>query len=355
MLGSPIYMSPEQAQNAKNVDHRTDVWSLAITLHQALSGQRPWQGSSTMGELILAICTREVAVLHEIAPWVDPELSDVVHRALRRNVADRCASAEELATALAPFAAKERLTMAAIAAVPGERRATSTPPIARTVTSGSASPLSGSISTDAHVSTARRADRARARGQRGRRGRRNVIVAVAALGLGIAGGGVALTRFSTKPHAATETSLAPQQFAPRILEPASPMVRVTVPVHPPTARVTVGGIARTLEDGMLTLEGKPGESFVVVLEHQGARHEVPVAITSDGRAVPYAIEAPSGPAPSASSQAATSTPNKSPRPGPAAITTPPAGASAVAAPAGSTPSATPSPSASSLPELKKSW
>ena len=334
MLGSPIYMSPEQAQNAKNVDHRTDLWSLAITLHQALSGQRPWQGSSTMGELILAICTREVALLHEVAPWVDPELSFVVHRALKRNVADRCASAEELAAALAPFAMKEPLTMAALVAVPGDRRATSTPPIARTVSSASA--LAGSISTDAHVSTGRRT------GRSSRLGKRSVVVAGAALALGIAGGAVSLSRWSAKPHAATETTLAPPPLAARIVETASPLVRVSVPVHPPTARVTVAGVVRELVDGMLTLEGKPGESFVVVLEHQGTRHEVPVAITSDGRAVPYAIEAPTMATAPSTAQPTTST--KATRPLPNA---PPA----VSAPS----SAMPAPSASSLPELKRSW
>jgi hypothetical protein len=243
-----------------------------------------------------------------------------------------------------PFASTERLTMTMVTAVPGERRATSTPPIARTVTSSSASPLSGSISTDAHVSTARGA------GGKKRRGRRSVIVAVAALGLGIAGGGIALTRTSSAPHAAIETSLPPQQFAPRILEPASPMVRVTVPVHPPTARVTIGGIVRTLKDGMLALEGKPGESFVVVLEHQGARHEIPVAITSDGRAVPYAIEAPSAPAATASPLA--SSPAKNARPSPAPV---PTGANVIASAAPQASTAAPAPSASSLPELKKSW
>lgn len=228
--------------------------------------------------------------------------------------------------------------MSALVAVPGDRRATSTPPIARTVSSASAPALAGSISTDAHVSTARRA------GRSSRLGRRSAVVAVAALAVGIAGGAVALSRWSARPRAAGEAPLAPQpQLAARVVETASPVVRVSVPVHPPTARVTVAGVARELVDGMLTLEGRPGESFVVVLEHQGVRHEVPVAITSDGRAVPYAIEAPTPTIAPPSSQLAL--PAKPTRPSLGAL-------SVTSAPSAS---AAPTPSASSLPELKRSW
>ncbi len=51
MLGSPMYMSPEQAENAKAVDERTDVWSLSVVLWEALSGQRLWGGQTSLGEL----------------------------------------------------------------------------------------------------------------------------------------------------------------------------------------------------------------------------------------------------------------------------------------------------------------
>jgi serine/threonine protein kinase len=172
MLGSPIYMSPEQAQNAKNVDHRTDLWSLAITMYQALSGQRPWQGCTTMGELILAICTKNVTPIAEIAPWIDPKLAAVVHRALVRDVSARWSSAEEMAAALEPLgAAAPTLKMSTLVPVSGERRAHSVPPTARSA----AVTLAESISTDAHVSTARTPRRGRSR-------RVAVVAAIAVVG-----------------------------------------------------------------------------------------------------------------------------------------------------------------------------
>ena len=85
MLGSPMYMSPEQAKNAKAVDERTDVWSLSVVLWEALSGQRLWGGQTSLGELIVAICTEPIPQLDTVASWVPRDLARVVHRGLERD------------------------------------------------------------------------------------------------------------------------------------------------------------------------------------------------------------------------------------------------------------------------------
>ena len=85
MLGSPMYMSPEQAKNAKAVDERSDVWSLSVVLWEALSGQRLWGGQTSLGELIVAICTEPIPQLDVVASWVPRDLSRVVHRGLERD------------------------------------------------------------------------------------------------------------------------------------------------------------------------------------------------------------------------------------------------------------------------------
>ncbi|WP_437753001.1 protein kinase domain-containing protein [Sorangium sp. So ce1389] len=100
LLGSPLYMSPEQARGSGAVDARSDIWSLGISLYHALSGQRPNQHLTGLGELVLAICTTPVRWIQEVAPWVPPEVAHVVHRALVIDPAGRTASAAELAAAL---------------------------------------------------------------------------------------------------------------------------------------------------------------------------------------------------------------------------------------------------------------
>ena len=105
LLGSPAYMSPEQAKNADDVDARSDVYSLSLSLHQALSGERPWPGKKTTGELIVAVCTEDVPKLTSLAPWVTPGLASVVERGVRRDRDARYANVQELARALEPFAA----------------------------------------------------------------------------------------------------------------------------------------------------------------------------------------------------------------------------------------------------------
>ena len=81
-LGSPLYMSPEQVQNSKDVDHRTDLWSLGSALYCALAGRAPHRDVGSVGKLILAICSSPARPVRELAPWIAPEVADATHRAL---------------------------------------------------------------------------------------------------------------------------------------------------------------------------------------------------------------------------------------------------------------------------------
>lgn len=103
LVGSPLYMSPEQAVGQREIDHRTDLWSLGVVLYQVLSGRTPFHHLKTVGELILAICSFPIPPLQDFAPWVPPELASIVHRCLQQDPARRFQTAQEMMGTLRPL------------------------------------------------------------------------------------------------------------------------------------------------------------------------------------------------------------------------------------------------------------
>ncbi|WP_437876130.1 serine/threonine protein kinase [Sorangium sp. So ce513] len=103
LVGSPLYMSPEQAVGQREIDHRTDIWSLGAVLYQALSGRTPFHDIKALGQLILSICSSPVPPLQDYAPWVPAEIAAVVHRCLQQDPARRFQSAQELLATLRPM------------------------------------------------------------------------------------------------------------------------------------------------------------------------------------------------------------------------------------------------------------
>ena len=106
IMGSPLYMSPEQLRSSKNVDARTDVWALGVILYELLAGRLPFEADTVTG-----LCAKIVAdaptPLREIAPALPAELEAVVMRCLEKDVSRRTASVAELALALRSFASAE--------------------------------------------------------------------------------------------------------------------------------------------------------------------------------------------------------------------------------------------------------
>jgi eukaryotic-like serine/threonine-protein kinase len=100
VLGSPLYMAPEQARGAKAVDHRADVWSLGVVLYQALAAHAPNQEIEALGELIVTICTLPPRPVEESAPWISPGLAAIVHRALRLDPNERFQTAAAMHDAI---------------------------------------------------------------------------------------------------------------------------------------------------------------------------------------------------------------------------------------------------------------
>jgi serine/threonine-protein kinase len=100
VMGTPLYMSPEQACSLASADARSDIWSLGVTLYECLAGRPPHQGLRSYGETMAAIVTKPTPPLREAAPWVPQEVALVIHRALARDRKDRHESAAAFAAAL---------------------------------------------------------------------------------------------------------------------------------------------------------------------------------------------------------------------------------------------------------------
>ena len=127
-LGSPAYMSPEQMRDPREVDARSDVWSVCVSMYEALSGARPWPGAMSPVDIGVAIATRGVPPLRDVAPWLNPGLERVVHHGLALDKASRFESVSALAEALRPFARDDdRLTSSMLHAVPAEQRLAARP------------------------------------------------------------------------------------------------------------------------------------------------------------------------------------------------------------------------------------
>ena len=102
VMGSPLYMSPEQMKSSKDVDPRTDVWSLGVILYELLGGRTPFR-AETLGELLAAVLTEPPPTLASVRPGLPPDLCALVDRCLRKDRSLRCQNVAEIARGLAPF------------------------------------------------------------------------------------------------------------------------------------------------------------------------------------------------------------------------------------------------------------
>jgi serine/threonine-protein kinase len=105
VLGSPAYMSPEQAQGETDVDSRSDVWSLGVILYEAITSQVPFDAPN-YNALMVAIMMKPHRPAVELVPTLDPELSTVIDEALKKNRDERIKSALELAERLESIVAR---------------------------------------------------------------------------------------------------------------------------------------------------------------------------------------------------------------------------------------------------------
>jgi serine/threonine-protein kinase len=309
MLGSPHYMSPEQAKGSKHIDARTDIWSLGVVLYEALTGVVPYAHCDTLGSLILAICSEKPRTVQELAPWVPPEIATIVHRAMAHDPVNRFQSAAELLDAvksvlpsgyavdesmLAPLTPETQGVVAPKAVIVTDNLS----PADASGNSGSLSLASTLLATPATTTPGLDAS-SPALPKRSGSALPIALAAVAAVGLGAFGlYSLAGSRAHAPGNAAPVGSPAAVASSPppaatssvpsAVASPDSPRT-VQLTLVPPTASAQVDGTLVAVVDGHVNLSGPLGSIHHVRASAGRGIAETDVVIAEVG-AIPPAIE-----------------------------------------------------------------
>jgi serine/threonine protein kinase len=295
VLGTPFYMSPEQAQAQPDIDGRADLWSVGAILYECLTGRPPHSGAS-YEQVIVNICMHDAADVRMHNPGVPEPVAKVIAQALARERTDRFESARQFLDALrasvgtgkreGPISSDD---LGAKTPVPAGRPA-STPPAETSGIPAVDSSLDPTVELQRNVPS--RVGWSTSKGAAARRDRRT-FAAVAIMGLGIGGLG-AFLYVRSRP--------AP---APALATPGEVTQRVRT--NTPGAKLYVDGAE--VPNG--ELRGSRGDKRRVRVEAEGYKmQELEVAI--DGRDLEVKLD----PAPPASA------PVVSPGPEPSASSSP---------------------------------
>jgi eukaryotic-like serine/threonine-protein kinase len=103
VLGTPLFMSPEQVRGASSVDHRADLYSLGMCLYHMLTGDFAFY-SPNYSDVLISICTQPLPLIRAKAPWVSEAVEQWFQRACAKEPLERFQSADEMTEALSAAA-----------------------------------------------------------------------------------------------------------------------------------------------------------------------------------------------------------------------------------------------------------
>jgi serine/threonine-protein kinase len=315
MLGSPHYMSPEQVLGSKMLDHRADIWSLGIVLYKCLSARTPFDDRDTVGHIVVSIVQGAPPSVQDFAPWVSPDIAEVLAKALRQRPQERYQSAEEMYQAIRALVPGEdvEITPEMLTAMTDEERRDVKPRLSmrvslqegpaageppkpargsdKTASGATPPPASESDSTIGSSTSSLR------RPSTGPRSNRSMIagVGVAVVLAGAVVWGLA-TQLRQRPAEPSPTAAAAPPV-PSVAPSASPAPsstgawHVQVRVIPPTATVDVDEVSAVVTDGSVDVVGDLGSVHKVHLRGGGRETTVEVIVAEDG-ARPHIVALP---------------------------------------------------------------
>ncbi len=225
MLGTPFYMSPEQAQDARNIDARTDQYSFGVILYEAATGQRPFNDES-LYSLLSSIVQGQFKPPLGVVPELPEAFDALVRRAMARDPADRFPDMAALGAALLEFA-DERTHILFSHAFDGAPAPSKAPP----AKVSAATPLQASYAGASSTVTSEL-----------RKPSSRMMPLVAGVAIVILGGATVFAmRGNHAPAAAASVAPAPEPAAPLVVSATAPAS--SIPAAPSASVVPVVSVA----------------------------------------------------------------------------------------------------------------
>jgi serine/threonine-protein kinase len=234
VMGSPLYMSPEQLRSSKNVDARTDVWALGTILFELVTGRTPFEAESVMA-LCTSIAVDAPARLRKYRQDAPRDFEAIVMACIEKEPARRPQNAGELATALRAFASSDgKLAVDRIARI-------GPPPLSSAVSSKGGA--SGSISGGGVASTTGFAETVASWQTSGGTKKRRQTTTVA-IAIGIGGALAVAAALLLRPSSPPAAQLLPASPAAPSTVPAAtaPVSASAAPIAPSAAAASVAPV-----------------------------------------------------------------------------------------------------------------